>query len=84
METKENKGVTLIALAVTIIVMLILAGVTISALAGNSGITTKAKQAKNVIRSQNRRRGNKTSSNIYKYAKKYRRRKYNIFRRATS
>lgn len=26
METKENKGVTLIALAVTIIVMLILAG----------------------------------------------------------
>ena len=46
METKENKGVTLIALAVTIIVMLILAGVTISALAGNSGITTKAKQAK--------------------------------------
>ena len=46
METKENKGVTLIALAVTIIVMLILAGVTISALTGNSGITTKAKQAK--------------------------------------
>lgn len=43
METKENKGVKLIALAVTIIVMLILAGVTISALAGNSGITTKAK-----------------------------------------
>lgn len=28
METKENKGVTLIALAVTIIVMLILAGIT--------------------------------------------------------
>ena len=46
METKENKGVTLIALAVTIIVMLILAGVTISTLTGNSGITTKAKQAK--------------------------------------
>ena len=46
METKENKGVTLIALAVTIIVMLILAGVTISALTGNSGITTKSKQAK--------------------------------------
>ena len=38
METKENKGVTLIALAVTIIVMLILAGVTISALTGNSGL----------------------------------------------
>ena len=46
METKENKGVTLIALAVTIIVMLILAGITISALTGNSGITSNASQAK--------------------------------------
>lgn len=46
MRTKENKGVTLIALAVTIIVMLILAGVTISTLTGNSGITTKAQNAK--------------------------------------
>ena len=47
MRTKENKGVTLIALAVTIIVMLILAGVTISTLTGNSGITTNASKAKN-------------------------------------
>ena len=46
MRRKENKGVTLIALAVTIIVMLILAGVTISTLTGNSGITTKAQNAK--------------------------------------
>ncbi len=46
MKTKENKGVTLIALAVTIIIMLILAGVTISALTGNSGITTNAKKAR--------------------------------------
>ena len=44
MKTKENKGVTLIALAVTIIIMLILAGVTISALTGNSGITKNAKK----------------------------------------
>ena len=43
MRTKENKGVTLIALAVTIIVMLILAGVTVSTLTGNSGITKKHK-----------------------------------------
>ena len=43
---KNNYGITIIALAVTIIIMLILAGVTISALTGNSGITTKAKQAK--------------------------------------
>ena len=43
---KNNYGITLIALAVTIIIMLILAGVTISALTGNSGITTKASKAK--------------------------------------
>ena len=46
METKENKGVTLIALAVTIIIMLILAGVTISTLTGNSGISSNANQAR--------------------------------------
>ena len=48
MKTKENKGVTLIALAVTIIIMLILAGVTISTLTGNSGITSKAQTAKKI------------------------------------
>ena len=46
MKTKENKGVTLIALAVTIIIMLILAEVTVSTLTGNSGITSKAQTAK--------------------------------------
>ena len=43
---KRGNGVTLIALAVTIIIMLILAGVTISMLTGNSGITTNASKAK--------------------------------------
>ena len=42
----RGNGVTLIALAVTIIVILILAGVTISTLTGNSGITTNASKAK--------------------------------------
>lgn len=46
MKTKENRAVTLIALAVTIIVMLILAGVTISTIAGDNGIVTKAREAK--------------------------------------
>ena len=44
---KENKGITLIALVVTIIVLLILAGISINALAGQNGIlnrTTSAKQ----------------------------------------
>ena len=43
---KENRGITLIALVITIIVLLILAGVTIAALSGNNGILTRAKEAK--------------------------------------
>ena len=43
---KENKGITLIALVITIIVLLILAGVTISTLAGDNGLITKANEAK--------------------------------------
>ena len=39
---KEQKGVTLIALVITIIVLLILAGVSIAMLTGDNGILTKA------------------------------------------
>ena len=42
----NNKGVTLVALVITIIILLILAGVTISALIGDNGIITKAQQLK--------------------------------------
>ena len=42
---KENKGVTLVALVITIIVLLILAGVTLSMVMGDSGIFTKANKA---------------------------------------
>ena len=42
----EQKGVTLIALAVTIIVMLILAGETISTLIGKGGITSRVTEAR--------------------------------------
>ena len=41
----NRKGITLIALVITIIVLLILAGVTISALSGDNGILTKAQEA---------------------------------------
>lgn len=44
---KNKNGVTLIALVVTIVVLLILAGVSINALFGNSGIIQKAKDAQN-------------------------------------
>ena len=43
---KRNHGITLIALAITIIVLLILAGISIAALTGNNGIITQAIQAK--------------------------------------
>ena len=43
----KERGITLIALVVTIVVLLILAGVSINALFGNSGIIEKAKDAQN-------------------------------------
>ena len=43
---KENKGITLIALVIMIVVLLILAGVSIAMLTGNNGILTQAKKAK--------------------------------------
>jgi len=44
---KKERGITLIALIVTIIVLLILAGVTISLAVNNNGIFNKAKTAGN-------------------------------------
>lgn len=44
--TKGKNGITLIALVITIVVLLILAGVSIAALIGDNGILTKAKSAK--------------------------------------
>ena len=43
---KKEKGITLIALVITIIVLLILAGVTIATLTGDNGILGKANEAK--------------------------------------
>ena len=43
---KRNKGITLIALVVTIIVLLILAGVSIATLSGQNGILNRASEAK--------------------------------------
>ncbi len=43
---KETNGITLIALVVTIVVLLILAGVSINMVLGQNGIVTKAKDAR--------------------------------------
>ena len=45
MKTKEMKGITLVALVVTIVVLLILAGVSINLVLGDNGIIAKAKEA---------------------------------------
>ena len=45
-KTRNERGVTLIALVVTIIVLLILAGVSIAMLTGNNGILSQAQNAK--------------------------------------
>ena len=46
MKVKTSKGITLIALIITIIVLLILAGVTIASLTGENGLLNKAVTAK--------------------------------------
>ena len=43
---KQNNAITLVALIITIIVLIILAGVTLNIVLGNNGIINKAKQAK--------------------------------------
>ena len=43
---KEEKGITIVSLVVTIVILLILVGISISALTGDSGIINKAKEAK--------------------------------------
>ena len=43
---KENKAITLIALVVTIVVLIILAGISIGALTGNNGIINQTQNAK--------------------------------------
>ena len=44
-KVRNNKGITLLVLTITIIILLILAGVTISALTGENGILTQASLA---------------------------------------
>ena len=48
--SQNNKAITLIALVVTIIVLLILAGISIIMLTGQNGILNRAKEAKEATR----------------------------------
>lgn len=46
LQKKEEKGITLVALVITIIVLIILAGIAINMTIGENGIFTRAKEAK--------------------------------------
>ena len=50
MKTKEIKGITLITLAVTIVVLLILAGISINTVIGDNGIIKKAQSSAELTR----------------------------------
>ena len=50
MKTKEIKGITLITLAITIVVLIILAGVSINAVLGENGIIKKAQNSANLTK----------------------------------
>ena len=50
MKTKEMKGITLIALVITIVVLMILAGVSINTVLGDDGIIQKAKETAEATR----------------------------------
>ncbi len=47
---KQNKGITLVALVITIIVLLILAGVSISLVVGDNGVLTRATDSSNATK----------------------------------
>ena len=47
MVKEEERGITLITLIITVIVLLILAGITVSNLTGDNGIIKKAEEARN-------------------------------------
>ena len=49
MKKREDKGITLVALVVTIIVLIILAGVTLNIVLDQNGIISKTKEAKNDV-----------------------------------
>ena len=46
---KKEDGITIVALVVTIVILIILAGISVNTLIGENGIITKAKEAKQNI-----------------------------------
>lgn len=53
---EKKEGITLIALVVTIIVLLILAGITINATLGNNGLISQSETASNKVKEDDERK----------------------------
>ena len=67
---KGQKGITLVALVVTIIVLIILAGISIALVLGDNGIITRARESKNTYREgQNLEAGEMT--NVVEWLNEY-------------
>ena len=49
LKQNNSKGITLVALVVTIVVLLILAGISITALFGDNGLIKRAQEMKNTV-----------------------------------
>ena len=61
-DVKNKKGITLIALVITIIVLLILAGVVISSIVGENNLFSKIGNAKNIYENESLKEANCNSS----------------------
>ena len=60
---KKNKGITMVALVVTIVVLLILAGISIGTLTGENRTNKKCKWSKREDRNSKWNGSNRTSNN---------------------
>ena len=69
---KKENGITLVALVVTIIVLLILAGVAISLTIGNNGLFTRAQNAANTWRAAESNEAQTMNSAVDQYDSVYR------------
>lgn len=72
MNFEKNKGITLIALVVAIVLIIILSGVTISILTGENGILTYANMAKKMSQTANEKEAIQLDISLANMEKKFR------------
>ena len=66
-DTNRNAGITLITLAVTILIIIILASITINAVLGDNGLLSQAQDAKDLAESTTLETGDKMNSLLQEY-----------------